>query len=139
MKNPPKNTARPIGILIADDEEINYYLLETLLKDVFQLDTNIYHAINGEEAINIYSTKAKLIDLIFMDIRMPVTDGFSATKQIRDLQSKVPIIAQTAYASNENRDKALISGCNELIPKPISKKLFGKIINKYLNLGVDNF
>jgi CheY-like chemotaxis protein len=135
----PKPAKKPkgekqYGILIAEDEEINFMLLETLLTDVFQLNPLLYHAENGREAVDLYQSQADKIDLILMDLKMPELDGFSATKEIRQLQTNVPIIAQTAYNSKEYKVRAAESGCNDLISKPISRSVFRDILNKHLGI-----
>jgi CheY-like chemotaxis protein len=135
----PKPASKPkgekqYGILIAEDEEINFMLLETLLTDVFQLNPLLYHAENGREAVDLYRSQAEKIDLILMDLKMPELDGFSATQQIRELQTNVPIIAQTAYNSKEYKVKAAESGCNDLISKPISRSVFRDILIKHLGI-----
>lgn len=129
-----KTTDRLHGILIAEDEEINFMLLETLLTDVFQLNPVLYHAENGKEAVELFKTEKDRIDLILMDLKMPVMDGFLATKEIRAMQTQVPIIAQTAYNSKEYKIKAAESGCNDLISKPISRNVFRDILIKHLGL-----
>ena len=133
MKKPKNNK---IGILIADDEEINFQLLKILLNDVFQIYPKLYHAKNGQEAINIFSSDPDKIDLILMDLKMPLIDGFEATKTIRALNSDIPIIAQTAFNTDEYKERANESGCNDLIAKPISRNTFSDILNKHLMLKV---
>ena len=71
------------------------------------------------------------IDLILMDIGMPIMDGYEATRQIREFDKQVIIIAQTAYGLANDREKALQSGCNDYISKPINKEELYGLINKY--------
>ena len=112
---------------MAEDEPSNFMYLEALLED---FSYNIEHAENGLEAVEIF--KSKQIDFILMDMKMPVMNGVEATKQIRDLDSNVPIIAQTAYAMSNDRQKAIDAGCNDYISKPISSELFAKLIKTYI-------
>ena len=73
------------------------------------------------------------IDLIMMDIKMPVMDGYKATEQIRKFNKEVVIIAQTAYALMGDRNKALLAGCNDYITKPINKALLLNLVQKYFS------
>ncbi len=73
------------------------------------------------------------IDLILMDINMPDMDGYEATAKIREFNKEVIIIAQTAYALYGDREKALESGCNDYIAKPINSTDLVKLINNYFN------
>ena len=115
-------------ILVAEDEESNFDILEFLLK---KTKAKVIRAENGKEAIDIFN-KNKKIDLILMDIKMPKMDGLEATKHIRKNDSLVPIIAQTAYAMANDEKISLKAGCNDYIPKPIKKSVFYEILNKYL-------
>ncbi len=116
-------------ILIVEDEEVNYIYIETLL-EYFAENIKPVHAKNGQEAVNIYKQRSD-IDFILMDLKMPVMDGYEATKQIKKINPDVPVIAQTAYSTAEEKAKALTAGCDDFISKPISKEIFSKIIDKY--------
>ena len=70
-------------------------------------------------------------DLIFMDLKMPILDGYEATKLIKQRHPTIPVIAQTAYATAEEREKALLAGCDDFIPKPMKKNLLLEMIQKY--------
>jgi CheY-like chemotaxis protein len=72
------------------------------------------------------------IELILMDIKMPIMNGFEATKEIRKTNKSIPIIAQTAYAMEGDKQKALDIGCNDYIAKPIVETLLAEIMKKYL-------
>ena len=113
-------------ILIAEDEEINYLFLEIILKEEMKLNCNILHAKDGSEAVKICKNNPK-IDFVLMDIKMPKMNGFEATKQIRILNPKLPIIALTAYSTLEDKEKAIDAGCIDFVSKPINNK---KLINK---------
>ncbi len=63
---------------------------------------------------------------------MPIMNGFEATKLIKEFRPKLPIIAQTAYTIEEDREKAILAGCNDFITKPINKQILIEIVNKYL-------
>ena len=101
-------------ILIAEDEKINYFLLQTMLK---KMDYEIIWARNGLEAITICMDHPE-IDLILMDIKMPVMDGIEASLKIKSIRENLPIIAQTAYDLTPEK-KLLFQG---YIKKPIMKR-----------------
>ncbi|MBN2519961.1 MAG: response regulator, partial [Bacteroidales bacterium] len=115
-------------ILVVDDLDYNYELIVTALK---RTKANLLRASDGNEAVEICK-KNNNIDLILMDIRMPVMDGYEATREIKKINDHIPIIAQTAYAMFEEREKSLMVGCNDYITKPISKKFLLEVIDKYL-------
>ena len=123
------NKEKPL-ILIVEDEEINYLYLETLLK-AEKNNYTILHAKNGKEALEICMDTPN-IDLIFMDIKMPIMNGFDATEKIREINPDIPIIAQTAYSTPEDIKKAIDAGCDDFISKPIDKESFQKIIANFL-------
>jgi len=114
-------------ILIVEDEDSNYLYLNELLSVFHYL---IIRAVNGLEAVEICKSTTK-IDLVLMDIKMPIMDGNEATKKIRSFLPNVPIIAQTAYFIKEDHEKAIASGCNDYITKPLDKKV---LISKILEL-----
>ncbi len=114
-------------ILIAEDELLNYKLLETLLK---KTGAEILWAKNGIEAVNIVSNRK--VDLIFMDIKMPEMNGYEATKAIKQIYPDMPIIAQTAFAFANEQQYILQSGCDMYITKPINHIEVYKALNSYL-------
>lgn len=118
-------------ILIVEDEEVNFLYLETLLEDEMELECKILHAKNGKEAVDI-CTQNKGIDFVLMDIKMPIMNGLEATKLIKEFRPNLPIIAQTAYTTNEDKEKAFRAGCDDFMTKPISEETLNKIINKHL-------
>ena len=115
-------------ILIAEDEFINFYYLEELLR--FS-NAKIIHAINGIEAVEIALDPTLKPDMILMDIKMPEMNGIEATKKIREKNPSIPIIAQTAYSLENDRQTAIDAGCNDFIAKPVSYEVFFTIL-KYL-------
>jgi len=118
-------------ILIVEDEEVNYLYLETLLADEIEINCNILHAKHGKEAVDICNENAE-IDFILMDLKMPIMNGFEATKQIKAFRPDLPIVAQTAYTTAEDKEKSITAGCDDFISKPISEETLNEIINKYL-------
>ncbi|HEY9222014.1 MAG TPA: PAS domain S-box protein [Lutibacter sp.] len=118
-------------ILIAEDEEVNFMVLEILLEDKLKLPCTIIHANDGLEAIELCKNNPA-IKLVFMDIKMPKMDGHEATKRIKEFRPDLPIIAQTAYSTPEEKEKAILAGCDDFLSKPISKDALNNVINTYL-------
>ncbi len=121
-------------ILIAEDVEMNMVLVKLLIKKIFA-NVAIIEAKNGLEALAAIQNNA--IDLVLMDVQMPEMDGMEATRQIRDLKdekiSKTPIIALTAGALKDEREKAMTAGMNDFITKPIDSEKLKSLLSKYLN------
>jgi PAS domain S-box-containing protein len=115
-------------ILIAEDNDSNFLLLKEMLSD-FKID--ILRARDGFEAIEVFKSAA--IDLVLMDIKMPGMDGYQATKQIKEISPAIPVIAQTAYTLSKEKEKALLSGCDDYITKPIKKAELITLLNKHFN------
>ncbi len=107
-----------LNILLAEDNEINQEIALELLKS---MGANVTLAQNGEEAVKLF--KENDFDLILMDIQMPILDGLSATKRIRNgmhpQAKKIPIVAMTAHAMTGDKEKSLEAGMNDHITKPI--------------------
>ncbi len=116
-------------ILIVEDDEISYSLLTRMLKNISK---TVLHAITGVEAVEVCRNNPD-IDLVLMDIRMPRMDGNEATRQIRQFNKDVIIIAQTAYVFAGDSEKAIEAGCNDYISKPVNKTLLNELIKKYIN------
>ena len=120
-------------IILADDVDINREIIEIILGET---GIKIISVENGQEAVEKYLEGKEKIDLILMDIQMPVMDGLSATKEIRTMNDpyskKVPIIAMTANAFKEDIDICIETGMNEHIAKPIAMDEFFSIMEKYL-------
>ncbi|MDA3866587.1 MAG: response regulator [Salinivirgaceae bacterium] len=119
-------------ILVVDDEEINSMLLEKILKTFKNYQFEILKAANGLEALKFFEDGVS-IDFVLMDMKMPIMDGHEATKKIKALRPEIPIIAQTAYCRPADKEEALQSGCNELISKPIDRKVINNLLKEYLN------
>ena len=121
----------PLKVLIAEDDEASQMLLKYTIKPFTK---EVLIARSGLEAIETCFNNPD-IDLVLMDIRMPEMDGYSATKQIRQFNSVVIIIAQTAYALNSDKEKAIESGCNDHLSKPVQKEKLIAILRKYFKLN----
>ena len=113
---------KKLSRLVAEDMEDNYRLCEAILASRYEL----HWAHNGEEAISLFLKFQP--DIILMDIRMPEVNGYEATEAIRQMSATVPIIALTAFAYEEDRQKIMHSGFTDFLTKPISSKvLLGKL------------
>lgn len=119
---------RRITILVAEDEFNNFMLIKALLENE---RTTILHAKNGYEAVRMCD-EDPAIDLVLMDIKMPVMNGIVAFEKIRIFRSDLPIIAQTAYGLEREKLQLLEIGFNEYISKPIDKENLLETIKKYL-------
>ncbi|WP_294480348.1 ATP-binding protein [uncultured Bacteroides sp.] len=104
-------------ILIAEDNESNYKLFESILK----YDYHLIHAWDGQEAVDMFREYNPQI--ILMDINMPVMDGYEATQEIRKYSAKVPIIAITAFAYASDEQRVMESGFDGYMPKPINARM----------------
>ncbi len=116
-----------LRILIAEDDEASDLMITLKLQ---KLGHDIFHAKNGKEALTVFENNPE-IDLILMDIKMPIMDGYEATKLIREKNKEVIIIAQTAYGLIGEKEKAVEFGCNDYIPKPINYALLMLLIQKH--------
>lgn len=114
-------------ILVAEDDFSNFKLIEEILAAT---NAKIIHAINGQKAIDEFKYNEH-IDIILMDIKLPVKNGYEATTEIRKINNTIPIIAITAYAFSEDKEKAILVGCSDYLSKPIKTKELCKLINKY--------
>ena len=116
------------NILIVEDAQISYELLTKFLKDT---KVTFIHAENGEEAIELCKNN-HTIDLVLMDIQLPMMDGLEATRRIKESNHNLPIIAQTANAMNEDRKNIIDAGCDDYISKPINKYDLLEKISKFM-------
>lgn len=105
-------------ILIAEDEHVNYLYLQELLRNT---NAHLIHAKDGKEAIAICEQNSG-IHLVLMDIKMPQVNGYVATHEIKRFRNDLPIIAQTAYAMEEEIIKCKQAGCDDYISKPIDRQ-----------------
>lgn len=112
---------------MAEDEEFNYLYMEELLID---MNLRIVHTKNGQETVN-YCKEHHDIDLILMDIKMPVMDGHTAAKIIKGLYPTLPIIAQSAYALKHEIEK-YGDVFDDYLPKPIREKKLTETVKKYI-------
>lgn len=128
--NPDQNS-KSFKVLVAEDEEINYIYIQTLLSDYFELDCEVLQAKDGDEVVDM-CRKDDAIDLVLMDIKMPKLNGLEATRKIKMFRPELTIICQSAYVRPEDRDRALAAGCSGFLTKPISQVDLLSLIRKVL-------
>jgi CheY-like chemotaxis protein len=138
VRNPPPRAPLPLPkpdmerlagakVLVADDNKDILMLLEVYLS---QVGIKVDYAENGLKAVEM--AKKGDYDLVLMDIQMPVLDGYEATATLRAKDFNKPIIALTANAMKEDRDKCLASGCNDYITKPFRKNEIYEVISRFI-------
>jgi CheY-like chemotaxis protein len=115
-------------ILVVEDDKVSFMLIKEFLRT---LNVEIHHVTNGRDAINFVKMNPEVC-LILMDIKLPFLDGYEATKAIRLLNPKIPVIAQTAFAMMGDREKAIDAGCVDHIDKPLDSIRLQKLVSKYL-------
>lgn len=115
-------------IVVAEDEEYNFRLIKGMLSGY---GPNLIHLFNGQQAVE-YCKSNQAVDLILMDLKMAVMDGFEASEIIRKIKPDLPIIAQSALALIGDREKALNAGCSDYIAKPLLKEQLLILLKKYL-------
>jgi signal transduction histidine kinase/DNA-binding response OmpR family regulator len=120
------------SVLVAEDGIDNQALIAAKLRET---GLTVEIASNGQMAMEKVTTAAKPFDLIFMDVQMPLVDGFSATLQLRSKGYRGPIIALTANAGERDRAKCLSAGCNDFVTKPIKMQSLLKAIGRYLKIA----
>jgi len=123
-----RNIQNESTILIAEDDDTSFMYLEKILG---RLGVKIIRTFTGEETVKVVKENSGIL-LILMDIKMPGMDGLEATWQIRQFNSNVPIIAQTAYALTGDRGNAIRAGCNDYLSKPLKSADLIRLTEKYL-------
>jgi CheY-like chemotaxis protein len=114
-----------VKMLVAEDEMGNFILISALLEDT---GIQITHAMNGREAIEL--CKKEQFDIIFMDLKMPMMDGFEATNEIRKHNTEITIIAQTAYAFR--REECIAAGFTDYVSKPFNEEQLINTLSPYI-------
>lgn len=122
------NEADKATILIVDDERVNVIFLKAMMKEY---GFNFLSAKNGKEAVELVDANPD-IDLVLMDIRMPIMNGFEATKAIRKTNLTIPIVAQTAYVMTLDKRKASKLGFTDYLEKPITMEKMEAVLEKYV-------
>lgn len=118
-----------IVILVAEDDNINFMLIKKMLE---LKNHTIIRAVNGKEAVFLCTTNPS-IKLVFMDIKMPIMDGYAAFKEIKVLFPNLPVIAQTAHSSVEDKERVMQAGFTDYVTKPLNREKLFELIYKYFN------
>ena len=113
-------------VLLVEDQKYNLLVLKKMLE---RMEIVVITAENGQEAIDICKQNDEL-DLVLMDIKMPVMDGYHAMKEIKKIKPEIKIIAETAYALAGDEKKILAAGFDDYLPKPITKESLEKILKR---------
>jgi len=116
-------------ILIAEDEIMNYLYLEEALRET---QAKVIWSKNGQEAVEKVVAEKIPFDVILMDVKMPIMNGYEATKIIKKYKPEIPIIIQTAYAMQNEKQKGYDAGCDEYLEKPIKQERLLLTVNKFL-------
>lgn len=114
-------------ILVAEDVPTNYMLIEAVLS---KTRVNLIWARNGREAVEKCLDNEN-IDLVLMDIQMPVMNGLEATRAILKIRNSLPIIGQTAFTFNYEEEKIKKAGCSRVLTKPISPEALVSCISEF--------
>jgi len=115
-------------VMIAEDEDSNYQLLEIMLR---KTKVKVLRAYHGKEALD-FIRGGKKVHLILMDVRMPVMDGYEATALIKEFNPKIPVVIQTAFALAGDREISFEAGCDDYLSKPIKSDELLKTLTKFL-------
>lgn len=121
------NNSLPL-VLVAEDDDSNFKLINAIIGK----QCNLLWAKNGEDIVTIYRENKGKARAILMDIKMPIATGIEATAVIRQEDTEIPIIMQTAYAFKADRDMAMKAGATDVLVKPISLKLLRQEMKKYI-------
>ncbi|MFA4180536.1 response regulator [Xylanibacter rodentium] len=113
-------------VMIAEDNDSNYMLMTYILKHNY----SVVRARNGQEAIDMAEKGG--VDLILMDLKMPVCDGLEATCRIKSMMPDIPIVMLTANAFDTDRRKAMDVGCDEFLSKPVNREKCLSVIARFI-------
>ena len=115
-------------ILVAEDEDTNFSYLDAVLS---RTKINIVRAKNGKEAVELIKIHPE-INIILMDIKMPVMNGLEATRAIKSTRKDVVVIAQTAFAMDEDKRNCFAVGCDDFLAKPVRYRILTDTLLKYI-------
>lgn len=115
-------------ILVVEDVDTNKIFFDAALR---RTKAKILWAKDGQEAIDMF--RDNQIDLVLMDLQLPVMDGYTATREIKKINPDIPVIAQTAHVMSGEREKCMEVGCNDYLAKPIRLQILIETLSKYLN------
>jgi PAS domain S-box-containing protein len=126
-KDKGNSYVKGLKVLIVEDDEVNYIYLNEIMSGI---KAKVLHVRNGADTLKLFKRNNQ-IDIVLMDIKLPDMSGYDVTGQLKKIKPSVYIIAQTAYAMAGDREKALESGCDEYLAKPIRQEELLGLIMKY--------
>lgn len=115
-------------ILVVEDVDTNKIFFDAALR---KTSAKILWAKDGQEAITLFQENK--VDLVLMDLQLPIMDGYTATREIKAINTDIPVIAQTAHVMSGEREKCLKAGCDDYLAKPIRLQILMDTLSKYLN------
>jgi CheY-like chemotaxis protein len=115
-------------ILVVEDVDTNKIFFDAALR---KTKAKILWAKDGQEAVNMF--QENVVDLVLMDLQLPIMDGYTATRQIKAINASIPIIAQTAHVMSGEREKCMEAGCDDYLAKPIRLQILMDTLSKFLN------
>src|SRR5690606_6127240 len=115
-------------ILVVEDVDTNKIFFDAALR---RTKAKLLWAKDGQEAIDMF--RDNKIDLVLMDLQLRVMDGYTATREVQNVNPDVPVIAQTAHVMSGEREKCMEVGCNDYLAKPIRLQILIETLSKYLN------
>ncbi|PKP41536.1 MAG: response regulator [Bacteroidetes bacterium HGW-Bacteroidetes-10] len=118
----------PLRILVAEDEDTNFLYISALLT---RFNHCVFRAVNGKEAVEFVKEENN-IDLVLMDIKMPILNGYDALRLIKKIRPFLPVVAQTAYALSDDEQNIRAAGFDGYLPKPIMKNQLVGIIDSII-------
>ena len=130
LKSEKRQSNKTHTVLVVDDDEVNYFYLEMLLNK-YKGSLITLQATNGKEAVEMCKENTE-ISIVLMDLKMPIMDGFEATKLIKESNPNLPVIAQTSYITDDKRELAIAAGCDNFISKPISASTIYGVMDEFL-------
>ncbi|MCX6283661.1 MAG: PAS domain S-box protein [Bacteroidetes bacterium] len=130
VKKPVLKTQAKHTVLVVEDQAENYEFIEVLLS---RSSIRVLHAWNGKEALELFEGHPE-INLVMLDIKLPDISGYEVAKKMKAGNRNMPVIAQTAYAMSDDREKSFSAGCTDYISKPMRKDDLLGIVEKYLAL-----
>jgi two-component system, cell cycle response regulator DivK len=115
-------------ILVVEDVDTNKIFFDAALR---KTKAKIIWAKDGQEAVTMF--RDNVVDLVLMDLQLPIMDGYTATRHIKAINPNIPIIAQTAHVMSGEREKCIEAGCDDYLAKPIRLQILMDTLSKFLN------
>lgn len=115
-------------ILVVEDVDTNKIFFDAALR---RTSAKILWAKDGQQAIDLF--KENNVDLVLMDLQLPVMDGYTATREIKKINPDIPVIAQTAHVMSGEREKCMEAGCDDYLAKPIRLQILIETLSRFLN------